>query len=265
VSDKLTYERIEAIRIVSGTLPSEQPARRTEYLPLTPENIEVTLEDYSANPYKTMFVTSTATWGDNDYEEKWSRTPLEGKLEVIKAVLTDNTLPQAREMVQFVFRVRGVPRWLFDRHTHTPFTSFMSIGCRDNNKIDCDYIFPTDQMPHDITALEGLKDLYGDVLEKGSGSWQSARAFLPQCYQHSYHFGQNLLSISAMKFADDIEGEYMRLLYTKIVDAIERKFPLIGYYAGKIFWSNPEIVKRAVAEWGVNELYISDKELMEAI
>ena len=106
-----------------------------------------------------MFVTSTSTWGDNEFERKWPITSPEGKLEVVKAVLTHNTLPQAREMVQFIFRVRGVPRWLFDYHTQTPFTSFMSIGCRDNNKSDVDIVTLDDSKAYTQKLLIQIKHL----------------------------------------------------------------------------------------------------------
>ena len=134
-----SYEVVDNLRKVMGTIPEEQPELKTDFKVMKDE-VEVTLEDHMSNPYKSMFVTSTSTWGDNNFERKWPITSPEGKLEVVKAVLTHNTLPQAREMVQFIFRVRGVPRWLFDYHTQVPFTSFMSIGCRDNNKSDVDIV-----------------------------------------------------------------------------------------------------------------------------
>ena len=256
---------VESLRKSSGTAPSERPERKTDFFNVV-DSIEVTLEDYNANPYKTMFVTSTATWGDNAYKQKWPTTSPEGKFEVIKAVLTNNTLPQAREMVNFVFRVRGVPRWLFDLHTHTPFASFMSIGCRDNNKIDCDIIF--EQTKDEVVQSEaevffGLKDLYENVLKKGKGSWQSARTFLPQGYQHSYHFGQNLLSIANMKFAEGVRGEAMRELYYRIIDAIADRFPLIAIHADTAL-GNKEQLFEGIRNMEYGNLASSDKELFES-
>jgi len=250
------------LRQISGTHPSENPEKRNDFLNLS-DSIEVELVDHNANPYKAMFLTSTATWGDNTYKNKWSDTTPAGKLEVIKAVLTNNTLPQAREMVNFIFRVRGVPRWLFDRHTQTPFTSFMSIGCRDNNKLDSDFIFQDGKTITDKEkqTLNELKDLYEYVIEKGHGSWQSARTFLPQCYQHSYYFGQNLLSISAMKFIDDEEGKMLKLLYSKINEKIYDAFMLIGIYTNIIF--DKQETLRYISELSYEELTDIDKEYLK--
>lgn len=234
---------IENLRTIAGTLPSEKPEKRNDFLNLS-DSIEIELVDHNENPYKAMFLTSTATWGNNEYKNKWENTSPAGKLEVVKAVLTNNTLPQAREMVNFIFRVRGVPRWLFDRHTQVPFTSFMSIGCRDNNKLDSDFIFQDKKeiIEDEKIVLNELKDLYEYVIEKGAGSWQSARTFLPQCYQHSYYFGQNLLSMSSMKFdVDNEESKMLRLLYLKIREEIKKKFTLISDYLVFNIDNRPEL------------------------
>ena len=261
-----SYEMIENLRKSAGTLPSEKPERQTKYIHMK-NSIEVTLEDHSANPYKTMFVTSTATWGNNDYESKWPTTSPEGKLEVIKAVLTANTLPQAREMVQFVFRVKGTPRWLFDRHTQIPFTSFMSIGCRDNNKIDTDFVFEDEKMitNADIELYESLKDIYEDMLEDGSGSWQSARAFLPQNYQHSYHFGQNLLSISSMIFNETYEKGCLLMIYKELACELRRKFPLIELSLFNIAGQKKEDVYDKISNLKFEELSSTDRALFERV
>jgi len=258
------HKTIESLRISAGTLPSEKPQKRNDFFNLH-DSIEVELVDHNENPYKAMFLTSTATWGNNDYKNKWETTSKEGKLEVVKAVLTNNTLPQAREMVNFIFRVRGVPRWLFDRHTQIPFTSFMSIGCRDNNKLDSDFIFQEnkDVTENEKQVLNELKDLYEYVIEKGNGSWQSARTFLPQCYQHSYYFGQNLLSISSVKFANDAEGEMMYNLYTVINNAIWHKFPLISDYILSIFDNSKKEMFEFITNLTYDKLEEKDKYYFE--
>ncbi len=241
-------ETIENLRKVTGTLPSERPSKKTN-LRSFEDSLDITIEDHSNNPYKAMFVAATSTWGNNEFEQKWPRTSIEGKLEVIKAVLTHNTLPQAKEMVNFVFRVNGVPRWLFDYHTQVPFITIMSIGCRDNNKIDSDVIF-TNATEVEVketsfgeyfgidSIFHKLKDLYEDVLNADQSSWQSARTFLPQSYQHAYHFSQNLLAIvgvkgfhASKKFGDTEEEKALKILYHRMCMKIYEKFPLIGFYA----------------------------------
>ena len=267
MQDKLSYDVVENLRIVMGTLPEERPLLKTEFKLLRDE-VEVTLEDHMSNPYKSMFVTSTSTWGDNKFERKWPLTSPEGKLEVVKAVLTHNTLPQAREMVQFIFRVRGVPRWLFDYHTQTPFTSFMSIGCRDNNKSDVDIVTMTELESKEIKVMERLKSLYSKALDTDQASWQSARSFLPQSYQHSYHFGQNLLSLVSMrgfnasgKFnLQDNKDWALNELYKKVVNQVANKFPLIGEYLN-VITDDTEKVLDFIKEIKFEDLHESDKKL----
>lgn len=262
---KSDYKTIENLRKVSGTLPSEHPNKKNKFLSIN-ESIEVSLEDHNANPYKAMFLTATATWGDNEYKQKWQNTSYDGRLEVVKAVLTENTLPQAREMINFIFRVRGVPRWLFDIHTlSTQFAAFMSVGCRDNDKRDSDFIFTNLEKisEEEKQVFDSLKDLYENVLDKGKGSWQTARVFLPQAYQHSYYFGQNLLSIASMKFdKNNLEKSQLKLLYFKIVDAIYETFPLIGFYLNKIIVqeNNIELLQQKIRNITFDHLDVKDKK-----
>lgn len=278
----MTSNEVDNIRKVMGTLPSETPEKKAEIV-LFSENVEVTLEDYSNNPYKSMFVTSTSTWGTEEFVQKWPITTLEGKLEVIKAVLTHNTLPQAKEMVQFVFRVKGVPRWLFDYHTQIPFTTFMSIGCRDNNKLDSKNVIGVFLHKEDLTqkyvknVVAKLKDLYDENLNKeNQGSWQSARSFLLQSYSHSYHFGQNLLSIvgtkgfHASKFFDlsNTEDYYLYLLYQEINLAILLKFPLLGLYSSIVLCKNKieqEKVFQQIRNLKVEDLSETDLQLFNQL
>lgn len=273
ITPSLTYEDIDNLRKVMGTLPSEKPTKRTD-LKTFNDSVEVTLEDHSSNPYKAMFVTSTSTWGTNEFKQKWPDTSIKGKLEVVKAVLTHNTLPQAKEMVQFVFRVKGVPRWLFDYHcTSVQFISFMSIGCRDNNKIDSDVVKNPDQLGLDNEVFAELKDLYELALTDNQGSWQTARAFLPQSYSHAYHFGQNLLSIvgtkgfhASRKFdLNSHKDLHLSMLYTHVVAAVRAKFPLLGLYLELLHSNNNEEVLQKITNFQVEDLSESDKNLFNTL
>lgn len=269
-NENLTFQQVEDLRKVMGTLPSERPLKKTNIVDIS-ESIEVTLEDSSENPYKAMFVTATSTWGNNEFKQKWPETSIEGKLEVIKAVLTHNTLPQAKEMIQFVFRVKGVPRWLFDYHTTAvQFISFMSIGCRDNNKIDSDVV--KNKTNEDDELFSELKDLYEMALTDNQGSWQSARSFLPQSYSHSYHFGQNLLSIvgvkgfhASRKFnLNDFKEVRLAIVYNKVQKAISKKFPLLGMYLD-ILWTNNESIFEIIKNLKVSDLAKSDVDLLNKL
>lgn len=267
--ENLSFEHIENLRKVMGTLPSEKPKKKTKILSLN-ESIEVTLEDCSENPYKAMFVTATSTWGDNDFVQKWPITSPEGKLEVIKAVLTHNTLPQAKEMAQFVFRVKGVPRWLFDHHTQAvQFISFMSIGCRDNNKIDADIV--KTEFFDDSEIFSELKNLYEQALTDNQGSWQTARAFLPQSYSHSYHFGQNLLSIvgtngfhAMNRFTNDCKGDMLSILYRNVQNEVHKKFPLIALYL-EILWESNDDVFNCIRNLTIDKINKKDLNLFNKI
>lgn len=282
ITQSITSEAIDNLRKVMGTLPSETPAKRTD-LKTFAESVEVTLEDHSKNPYKAMFVTSTSTWGTNEFKQKWPETSLIGKLEVVKAVLTHNTLPQAKEMVQFVFRVKGVPRWLFDYHcTSVQFISFMSIGCRDNNKIDSDVVIDqrvdlwndkSDRIALDREVFSELKDLYEIALSDSQGSWQTARAFLPQSYSHAYHFGQNLLSIvgtrgfhASKKFdLSKSKDLYLSKLYEKVVAAVAADFPLLGLYLELLHAPDNEVIMQKLINFSVDDLSESDKKLFNTL
>lgn len=255
-------ESIE-MRKVMGTLPSESPEKSTK-IRFLKESIEVTLENAMENPYKVMVCTSTSTWGKNDFQQKWPLLSNSAKLEIIKAVLTNNTLPQAREMCQFIFRVTGIPRWLFDYHTQIPFTSFMSIGCRDNNKKDSDVILNEQIQEEDKHVFLKLKDLYEETLTDNKASWQTARAFLPQSYLHSYHLGQNLLSIANTRLDKVQYKEEMQILYKEIVSAVGAKFPLIGIYLNTLF-ENKKDVFDFISKLQFEDLKTNDQQLISSL
>ena len=165
-------------------------------------------------------------------------------------------------MVNFIFRVKGVPRWLFDFHTlNAPFASFMSIGCRDNDKRDADFVFQNHKeiSEYEKNTFNELKDLYEFILNKGKGSWQSARSFLPQNYSHSYFFGQNLLSLSNMKFEDNDHSNSLRELYKYIVAHIHNKFPLIALYASYSVYMNKKDILFRISKLKYDELENIDK------
>lgn len=276
---KPAHKFVENLRKVAGTLPSEKPNKKTNILQLD-GSIEVELVDHNANPYKAMFLTATATWGDNEFVNKWSLTLPENRFEVIKAVLTHNTLPQARECINFLFRVKGVPRWLFDYHTQVKFMTIMSIGCRDNNKLDADIIVSDEYLDNNkLGIFSKLKDLYEMTLKNNEASWQSARAFLPQSYSHSYYFGQNMLAISnaIQSFkefynSDEIETNkryrkyvLLQLYSQRIVQSILYKFPLIGQYLFYIITNEKNYIFSQLTNMTYDELSDLDKKYFEEL
>lgn len=255
----LTKNESIEMRKVMGTLPSEAPEKSTR-IRLLKESIEVTLESAMDNPYKVMVVSATSTWGKNDFQQKWPLLSNEAKLQIVQAVLTNCTLPQAREMCQFIFRITGIPRWLFDYHTQIPFTTFLSIGCRDNNKKDSDVILNEEINEQDKEIFFTLKDLYEETLTDNKASWQTARAFLVQSYLHSYHLGQNLLSISNMQLDKLQYRDEMKILYKQIVMSIEQKFPLIGMYLNILFERKKDVFY-TISNLRFEDLTSSDQSL----
>ena len=144
----------------------------------------------------------------------------------------------------------------------------MSIGCRDNNKSDVD-IVTLDELPEKHkNVMKRLKSLYSSALKTDQASWQSARSFLPQSYQHSYHFGQNLLSLVSMrgfnasgKFDNVDNKEWaMSELYKKVVEVVAEKFPLIGEYLNVIHNDTEEVLEY-IKNIKYENLSESDKKL----
>ncbi|HNQ20821.1 MAG TPA: hypothetical protein PKI46_07160, partial [Bacteroidales bacterium] len=160
----------------------------------------------------------------------------------------------------------------FDYHTQAvQFIAFMSIGCRDNNKVDCDVVLD-DFNAEDNSAFSKLKDLYELALTDNQGSWQSARAFLPQSYSHSYHFGQNLLSIvsskgfhASKKFnEEDFKDYYLGALYRKVQQAVSEKFPLLGKYLEILFYPNEDVFNE-IRNLTIQDLSKSDLQLLKQL
>lgn len=261
------YLKFQNLRKVMGTLPSEKPIKKTEFKTLD-ESLEVTLEDYSTNPYRAMFVSATSTWGDNDFAQKWPMTSAEGKLEVIKACLMHKTLPQCKEAVMFTFRVKGVQRFVFDHHAQTVnFCFFMSSGVRDNARSDADIIKQNfDEKDRDIFLR--TKAMYDFILGDNQGSWQSARSFLPLSFSHHYHFGQNLLSIistrgfhASGKFGDSIEEQALLTIYKSVAKQIGTKFPLLELYVSML-WEDKEVIMNKILNLTVDDLDSKDLILL---
>jgi hypothetical protein len=144
----------------------------------------------------------------------------------------------------------------------------MSIGCRDNNKSDVDIVTLDELSAKQKRVMKRLKGLYAKALDTDQASWQSARSFLPQSYQHSYHFGQNLLSLVSMrgfnasgKFNQIDNKEWaMSELYLKVIESVADKFPLIGEYL-KVIHNNTEDVLEYITNIKFEDLSESDKKL----
>ena len=232
------------MRKAMGTLPSQAPSKSYDYKDdIT--SICVNMTDFPKNPYKIIARAVTATWGDNETGStgKWERLTPENRFRLVLSHLTGNTLPQASEGVQFQFEVNGLTRHDFDQHARARIGAhFMSIGTRDNNKLDADILLYDDiieRMDNDPNYkrrveewIRMTKDLYEDTIMHSDSSWQTGRAFLPQSVNHSYVFGINYLALKGQcaRRLMACEQEGIVALHWLIRDRIDQYFPLMANY-----------------------------------
>ena len=116
--------------------------------------------------------------------------------------------------------------------------------------------------------------IYADVLNEDQSSWQSGRTFLPQSYQHSYHFGQNLLSLVSMRGfnasgtfkREDLKENALWQLYVRVRQAVAEKFPLIGntYLEMVTNHSKRDEILENISNLKFENLSNKDKELFYA-
>ncbi len=235
---------IDNMREAMGTLPSQAPQKTYGYKNSL-DSLYVKMVEYPKNPYKAIVSMAAATWGDNETGStgKWDKLTPENRYRIVLAVLTGNTLPQAAEAVQFTFEVNGSPRHTFDQHARVRLgTAFASIGTRDNNKLDADFLFYPDvrkRMDEDTQYRERVeqwikmtKDLYEETISTGQGSWQSGRVFLPMSVNHSYVFTQNYLALRGQcaRRLMACEESSIVALHIALRALVGRKFPLLSNY-----------------------------------
>lgn len=240
----MNKEDVENIRAAMGTLPSQNPKKTYSYKnDIT--SIYVKMTDAPSNPYKTIVRAVCATWGDNETgsTQKWEKLTPENRYRVALASLTGNTLPQALEGLQFQFEVNGLTRSDFDQHARARIGAhFMSIGTRDNNKLDADFLLyddiiqRTEKDSEYKTKVEEwvkiTKDLYELTISGSESSWQSGRAFLPQSINHSYVFGINYIALRGQmaRRLMACEQEGITSLHWLIKKEIDERFPLLGQF-----------------------------------
>ena len=193
-------DKIQKMREIMGTVPG-QAKKKTNFFDGV-EGITCKMIDHSKNPYKAMFAMATSTWGtENEWSDKWSRTPVEGRINVVKAVLEGSTLPLALEEPSFCFEISGVSRASFDQTARVRIGAALgSMGVRDNSRIDAGFRIPNElskngQLKAEIIAhITAIKDLYGKIIEN-KGSWQAARAVLPMGMTHNFTITINYMSL----------------------------------------------------------------------
>lgn len=228
--------QLDNLRQSMGTLPSMQPQKETIFIRGC-SSIQVDLIGKPANPYRQIFSAATATWGNDDYEDKWPKTSVANRIKVVIAALTGQTLPQALEPLSFQFRVVGASRSAFDQTARARIgATFFSSGVRDNNKLDASFIVPTEFFDNDeirekiVDYVEQGKDLYEYLINQGQGSWQAARSILWMGMAHPFEMSFTYLSLVGqcsrrLKFCEqeDTVGTFW-----SVREAIKNEFPLLA-------------------------------------
>ena len=232
------------MREAMGTLPSQSPEKSYDYSDDI-SSIYVKMTDWPRNPYEVLVRAVTATWGDDatGSTQKWEKLTPENRYRVALSTLTGNTLPQAQEGLQFQFEVNGLSRADFDQHARARIGAhFMSIGTRDNNKLDARFLLYddiTEQMKVDPAYKEKVeswiklsKDLYEETINQSESSWQTGRSFLPQSINHSYVFGMNYIALKGQmgRRLMACEQEGIVALHWKIRKELEDHFPLLASF-----------------------------------
>jgi len=231
-------EQIDDIRRVMGTMPDQEPQLKTEFYPgVTGMKDAVKLIDWPVNPYKAMYTLATSCWGKKI--DKWPSTSKNGRYMVVLAVMKRQALPLAYEAVSFTFAIERISRWSFDQIARArQGIVFSSQGTRDNNHKDAGF-FVHDDIAEDAELFEEFKrvskeckNLYARIIEKGKGSWQSARSIFPISNTHAFSFAanfaalQNLLS-KRMKFCEaDATVAFAWLVHKEL----EKKFPFLASF-----------------------------------
>jgi hypothetical protein len=231
-------DEIDEIRRVMGTLPDQEPENKTEFYPgVTGMKDSVKLIDYPRNPYKAMFTLATSCWGKKI--DKWFNISSQGRFMVVLAVLKKQALPLAYEAPSFTFACERIPRWSFDQIARArQGIVFSSQGTRDNNHKDAGF-FVHDEIAEDIELFEAFKkaaleckNVYEMIVDKGKGSWQSARSIFPISNTHAFSFAANFAALQnlcarRMQFCEADATVAFAWLVQKELD---KTFPLLANY-----------------------------------
>lgn len=193
---------IDKLREVCGTLPNRNMDIKSEIF-FGCELLDIELVDKPENMWKSIFHMATATWGDDNYYNKWKQLSPDLRYLVVMSALKGKTLPTALEAPKFTFIVRGTPRHCFDQMARTRIGSgFGSIGCRDNSKLDSSFILYSEYKNMDDGTilmvdeiLSSIKKTYKNIIKEGKESYQVARSILPMCYHHPFVFTQSLAAL----------------------------------------------------------------------
>lgn len=230
-------DTVDNLRKAMGTMPDQKPTRTTPFY-IGVDSIGARLIDGPINPYKAIFTMTTSTWGKKI--DKWHEVSQEGRIEVVKAALSHKTLPTALEAPSFTFAIEGLSRSAFDQIARARIgAGFASMGWRDNSHEDIGFRIPQDIADGDEETLLHFKEsclkakeVYSEIINKGQGSWQDARAVLPISAIHRFSMCINYLALQSfcakrLKFCEQADT-VMTAWFMK--EAVRDKYPLLGVY-----------------------------------
>jgi len=229
-------EKINNLRRIMGTLPEEESKFETPFY-MGVKDIEVKMIDWPSNIYKPLVTLATSCWGNKI--DKWEDLGIKGRFFVVKAVLERVALPLAYESVSFTFAVENVSRWCFDQIARARIGAvFSSMGTRDNYHANmgfriADEIYQDKNLLNDYMKLAiKCKKMYKRIVEKGKGSWQTARDIIPISNIHRFSMSMNLAALmnfcsNRMKFCEASQTVAVAWL---IREEMKKKFPLIAHY-----------------------------------
>lgn len=247
---ELKKEVIENFRKAMGTLPSQNPVKNYDYVSaFDPKACYVKLVEYPSNVMKYLVRTAASTWGNGELgpgggsTQKWEKLSPEGRFLVALSSLTGNTLPVGAESPNFLWEFNGFPRHTFSQFARMRVGSgHASIGCRDNNKLDCAWVLYPElydelQRNPDLKQkfeewTKNTKDLYEMILNTGKGSWQSSRAVLPMSYNHSWTSYTSLLALKGQMSRRLMlcEEAPIVLMFWRMRSEIKKISPLVANY-----------------------------------
>ena len=233
-------KRIDDMRREMGTLPDLNTENKDTKIYVGVEGISAELIDWPVNPYRTIFEMAVATWGSEEYPERWSRTTPENRFKVVKAALSGQTIPSVTEIALFSFIVRGGSRSAFDQHRTQRFATFFSQGTRDNSRLNAGLRVPAELHPDNgvdadlyndiLDYVHKYKELYQRILKQGAGSFQSARFLSPMGMTHHYKYTVSLNALKGYLAQRLMACEQPDTVQVAIAiwNQVHKKFPLIA-------------------------------------
>src|SRR3990167_9358701 len=226
------------------TLLSETKELKTPFFSIN--DVDVSLVDWSNNPYHAMFEMATQTWG---FPGKWQKATPRLRFEVVKMILEKKALPLALEAPSFTFQINNTTRAAFDQIARARVGVVIAArGFKDNDLSDEGFVIPpySDKTDIDniITLVKFNKIEYNRLRRKYPG-WM-ARCVMQMGTRYNFIWSstymalQNLCS-NRMNCLEEPSTVAVSWLMKK---ALASKFPLLADYLRPLeAWKNKCIVK----------------------